>query len=133
MVSQLAGSFRVQVAFPQELAGAGFKRAHPTVPLGHDDLIAASDSHGQRAGPMAVQDVLSRRAVLPNQRTVIFAETQEARCIRCGRLACVVGAVSGTHVEPILVAYYRTAEKVSRATPAASVDTPFLAHVDLPD
>ena len=61
------GVLRVGVELPQLLAGRRLVAAHPAVALAVDHLHHAADLADGRRGPLAVQDLVDDRVVLPDE------------------------------------------------------------------
>src|SRR5262245_37430670 len=63
-VSRLRG-LRVDVEFPEQLAGLSLERTDPTVALRSDNLGGVPELDNERAGVFPKEDVRTRRVILP--------------------------------------------------------------------
>ena len=81
------GVLGVQVELPERRAGPRVERVEPAVAAREDHLHHAIDLAERGRRPLAVQDAIARRAVLPDHLAGQPIDGQEARRARRGQLA----------------------------------------------
>ena len=94
------GVLRVQVESPELLAGAGVEGVEPAVAARERTPAGRRRPRPSAGGgPLAVQDALARRVVLPHDLAGVLVHGQEARCLRGDDLLVAAVAAVGRHDE----------------------------------
>src|SRR5688572_30805436 len=76
------GRLGIAVELPNVFAGLWLHRVEPAIAARKDHLRLAADSDGGRVRPLAVQNLLARRVVLPGDFAGFLIHANEARRLR---------------------------------------------------
>src|SRR5690606_29836557 len=118
-----ARGFGVAVELPEQgwfAVGAVIrsKTVHVAVAASEDRLRHTAENRSGGAGPLAVQDVLTRRIVSPDQLTGLFVEAEEARGLGGGQLRRrFPGAVAGIDQQQIAPGGHAAGSHISLTNP----------------
>ena len=97
------GVLGIHIEFPDFFSGAGVEAVKPAVASGEKHLLHPIHQAESGGGPLAVQDIVIRRIVLPHDLAGILVDGDKAGRFRCrDLLAGALAAVGGLDEDQIL-------------------------------